>query len=84
MPFLSQGIAQQRSELSSLSVPSTSPAAGLDVAPSAALREIAKSASNEELSFYKFQVDRRADLVGLGDSYIQGSMPSPHALLRAA
>lgn len=87
MPSLSNDIQLKMpslSELNSLSMPSVGSVVGLEVSPSSELRDIAKSASNEELSFYKFQVDRRADLVGLGDSYIQGSMPSPHALLRAA
>ena len=87
MPSLSNDIQLKMpslSELNSLSMPSVGTAVGLDVSPSTELREIAKGASSEELSFYKFQVDRHADRVGLSESYIQGSLPAPQALLRAA
>ena len=87
MPSLSNDIQLKMpslSELNSLSMPSMRSVVGLEVSPSSELRDIAKSASDEELSFYRFQVDRHAEREGVGDSYIQGSMPSPHALLRAA
>jgi len=50
------------------------------------LRDIASSASAEELTFYKFQVDRQQasfDSTSI-ETYAQGSLPSPQALLKAA
>jgi hypothetical protein len=50
------------------------------------LRDIASSASAEELAFYKFQVERQQasfDPTSI-ETYAQGTLPSPQALLKAA
>ena len=80
---------QDLSELNTLSFPSTtSPAASLDLLNLKAdsLVQIAKETPAEELSYFNFQVARQQSVNDLAsrDVYVQGSLPSPKALLNLA
>ena len=75
-------------ELNQLSLHSTAPSAELDLlTPSSkVLRTIAAETPAEELSFFKYQVEARSANVSpsSSESYLEGSLPSPHALLKVA
>jgi len=88
-PTLTTSRTQQPStgsELNELSMPPVAArSAALDLNTST-LREIAKGTSAEEMSYFKFQVERHQASVNLDsvESYAKGSMPSPHKLLANA
>ena len=89
---LSQDLSLQALTLPKASQPaaaeavSTAPSAefALLTPASQVLRSIASSAPEQEISFFKFQVEARSADVSSSESYLQGSLPSPQALLRAA
>jgi hypothetical protein len=88
-PTLTTSRTQQPSqgaELNELSMPPVGArSAALDLNTST-LREIATGTSAEEMSYFKFQVERHQASVNLDsvETYAQGSMPSPHQLLAQA
>lgn len=93
-PQLSTGLSLQAltlpssAELNQPSLHSTAPSADLNLLTPASkvLRTIAAETPAEELSFFKYQVDARSSLVtpSSSESYLQGSLPSPHSLLQLA
>ena len=73
---------------SSAATPALAPATDLQSlsASTQGLREIAKSATPEEMDFFKFQVSRHQSSVDVSasQSYMEGTLPAPQALLSRA